>query len=223
MRFFWKKLYFALSSLKLVALVFFSACGAIDFQYQAPSSMMTPNSAAYLAMQAAESRLRLGSREFINSHLEQLFGTLTTGQRALILSQGPVVGGAEDFYEGLNRGNMDAAIIPVSVSAREAFRIRVCNSVVQTDVQVETALSRIYGVSGAALTALKQRRPETLRELATAYAAFFPGKSPDEDVLDSLKDLTIEANRNNPANAAINDAWRMLLLVLCLDPTWQIL
>jgi hypothetical protein len=205
--------------LGFAALALLGACAPENFNFDFSGFLKRPPHGE-TRTQDAEMTAKLVTKEQLLSVLESVFGTLSPGARDLALNNSAVLGGAEDYYERGSLAAMRASNSPISMSAREALRLRLCHQVARNDTHVREAVARLSGLSGGALTTKLAAGPDDV-DLTQAYQLFFPGDEPSEDVVTALRDIGEEAQVSIPMSGGLNEAWRFVLLTLCIDPAWQ--
>ncbi len=193
----------------------------------APTATPTPmpSIAPGTEITTSDSKIRLGDRKYIASTLTSVFGTSNEVQTVinnLILKQAGTFGGPRDLYDTNDIGNFEsdsqAAVLPVSTTTREAFRIRTCASLSSKDTAVKNAIAQVKGIaSGAAVNTSALQLPTT-SDAAIAYSMFYSARpSLPDNVSSSIKSLTDKAGSTDKL-----EGWRFLFYVLCIAPDWQI-
>jgi hypothetical protein len=245
---------------RALALLLLSGCTQASFHFNeagsagahranpAPTSMdPSPNSNAYGLSQNADSKLRLGDKVYVKSVLDEIFGpSAAAATTQFVDSQTAAFGGPCEVFNADNnrcdsaRANTQAAILPTSITTREAYRMRTCYTITSTDgvydgvqkktvsVMNSTAHPTVYAANQAlgrdAFGKTADLTPPTASDLAAAYALFFPTRTPPESVIHNLQAVADAARATYPApaNNPNLEAWRNVLLTLCLAPDWQI-
>jgi hypothetical protein len=203
----------------VLILVFVASCskGPLTFRNEENLSSTGPLDRGLLNI--AESRLRLAPRTFVATTLNDIFGTsIEATTQDLIGSRVGQFGGPcdpaipNDCQQG---GDSLAPMVPVANSARAALSTRACDKIASSDAAVTFAGAQ---ASTSGTTAITTRNPNQA-EIAAMYDLFFPGRTPNQEILTNLAAIATDA-RN--LNYSYIESWRFILLTLCLSPDWQI-
>ncbi len=176
----------------------------------------------------AEKNLRLADRVLIHSILIEIFGKSEQQLlREQVLYQNQAFGGPCDVYEqvrilGKTNGVLDpdtfcangrqdfsTQVIAKPNMHRYGYTAFVCNHLTQSKVAMHFALSKLFSKN-----AIKAPNPNNLLK---AYRLFNPEKNVDsKGLLASFKSADWDQK-------SIFDQWTEIFLVLCDDPSWQII
>jgi hypothetical protein len=164
-----------------------------------------------------ESRLRMGSRFYVASTLNEIFGTSAeTVTSSLVMPNINQFGGPCDPYienDCTEQSQSQAPQIPVTTSARAALTIRACERIVSADLAITTAIETVLGSLPAVLS---WPTPENTISL---FQLFYSDRIPAVEVQAALSGIVQAAQAQSLPPI---EAWRFLLFTLCSSPDWQI-
>lgn len=183
----------------------------------------TPPSEHYLARRSSDSKSRTRDRLLLSSTLMGIFGndpSVASATQNLITKSTPYFGRPCDTAAPL-AGSQDKGCPPGQYTqtpsymppsgASESLRIRACELISAQDVNIQFALDQISGSAGS----LPEINATTLQ---AAYELFHLGIELPEGAEDALQDLANQTAAEKTAGKL--EPWRMVLLTLCLDPSW---
>jgi hypothetical protein len=110
--------------------------------------------------------------------------------------------------------------LPASITS-EILRIRACEEVIAKDEAVTYAARLAESVGDSESISAELPVPDEPR-IAGAFELFHPGKVAPAEVISALKNLGDASSAATPDLPAL-EGWRLILLTLCLDPSWQLL
>lgn len=177
-----------------------------------------------LAGSASDAVLRSGSRKFVQTRLNDIFGGSATPHVNSLVSGnvghfgGPCDKYIFDFNGNQNYGNCptltdsQASLIGPGTPARVALTVRTCQRIVATDASV------VFAVTQAVGSDITGRMPSQ-GEIQSLYDLFYTGKMAPTKVLASLSTVGTTAQQKGYGTLG---AWRFILSTLCSSPDWQI-
>ena len=197
-----------------VAIAFSVACGSptgLNFRGETDLGSQVDSS----LLESSASRLRLGSRIYIATVLNDIFGAAAESTTvALVLNEPAYFGGPCDKYLGdcTEAGQSQFAITPVPTSPRAGLLIRACDKIVSNDTAVLNAVGQVRSDT------MPVPAP-TSSDLAGLFDLFNPGRAPTAQVLAGLEGIVAEVSSQSLAPL---EAWRFTLFSLCTSASWQI-
>lgn len=174
-----------------------------------------------------DSRLRMVARTQVASTLRQIFGS-DTAQSTIIdqlisVQFAGMGGGPCDPYASIPTiGSEDACTfgglsqlpaVPGYNSIRGALVTRACNLLTVNDPAILNAVA----LSNPSVNPRQVLPADT--DLVAVFSLFFPGQIPSEEILDAMRKIISSVKS---INGTALDAWRFVLLTLCMSPGWQI-
>ncbi len=171
--------------------------------------------------------VQLGHKHYVSAMLREVFASpqssagyvaaLDAHIRYWIDNKGSQFGAACNQYDSNGVGFCDNAVSNVNGPlrlddnlVRESFRIRACEEILHNDESVTAALSKIQRTSEA---------PDT-SSLEQATALFYRGEPPSGDFVETLRALDEDLVK---ANESMMNRWRMMFIMICESPDWQMI
>ena len=169
------------------------------------------------------SEIQMGSRSYVESVLLQVFdaeGTTAANYIQTDILQRVEFGGSCDFYATGEMANAKVqfpreqcfnsiGIVqpPNNNSMRYSLSTKVCEKLVADKDRLNAVRKKIYEnqIWGA----------PTDDKLLTAWRLFHQSTDTDANALTALKELKNVTSNNN------DEAWKLIILTLCLSPEWQ--
>lgn len=111
-----------------------------------------------------------------------------------------------------------ASLLPESTSIREGYRQRACYRAAAKDVAIYFAAAQAVG--SATYTAASQVPRPTIASIQSAFSMFYLIQKPSSEANQALLALSDKIIAEGKGNL---EAWRHVLLTLCLSTGWQIL
>jgi len=197
-----------------------------------PTPTATPGGTSY-GLEPSQAVPRLGSRDYVKSVLDQVFGPLAAsvtdpevffrisifGGVCDQMGQLPATGEGEDQCSGVDASKFSAPIIAPASPSRAGRNIQACNRLVfnSNDQIARYAITQATQLSD--LSYLNSNPIPTAAQIVAAYTMFNPGEpAPPQAAIDSLNLLAQVVQE--PAKPL--DPWRYVLLLLCYYPQWQV-
>lgn len=162
----------------------------------------------------AETQLRLASRSFVASTLNDVFGpSAATHVQTLVTNQISAFAGEPcDNYNATNCGDLtQLPVVATASTQRAALLIRACRRIVNDDRAVTFAAAQAGAGSPLATP--------TDSQIDAAFQLFYLGKPLPNDLHTELKGV-VQAAVQQGLNAT--DQWRFLWDLLCGTPYWQV-
>jgi hypothetical protein len=183
----------------------------------------TPPSEHYLPRRTSDSKLRTRDRALLSSTLISIFGsdpTVVAASQNLIVKSTQYFGRPCDTAVPLT-GSVDMGCPPGQFTqtpsylppsgASESLRIRACELITAQDVNIQFALDQFSGTPGT----IPEINGATLQ---SAFELFHLGRETPQEAIVALQDLAAATAQDKAATKL--DSWRMILLTLCIDPSW---
>lgn len=174
--------------------------------------------------ETAESQLTLGTRQYVVSSLDQIFGSTAQLITMPLIQAEPIFfgGPCDNFNPAIcpiqnERELSQLTVLPSAVTARSALVLRACDKIVSDDVAILYAVAQAKSVASITEAEVKD---VTDADVSLAYDLFYPGKKPSSSAAASLKDV---ATKGKALDGKSISGWRFLFLVLCMSPDWQII
>ena len=176
-----------------------------------------------------ETQIPIASKNITQDLLGQVFGVGTAQSvilQSVVATQYTGLGGTpcDPYVPGQcpgsdpnNVGTADAgtSLLPMNTAPtaiRMAYLQRACDRLSATDAAVSFAISQVTDESP-----LSYPEDDDLKEM---FDLFYTGQIPSADVISGLAGVVSAAqSQNYPAL----EAWRFVILTLCVSPGWQIL
>jgi predicted hotdog family 3-hydroxylacyl-ACP dehydratase len=165
----------------------------------------------------------MGGREYAESVLMDIFNAQGTAYESIItaetLTKGEFGGSCDPYaasdlststfefpreqcYSGVRM------VLPANANPmRFAYTTRVCERLIINTDAMNAVKSKIYGTAAWAL-------PDNAN-IKKAYKLFFPAEEPPVALLDEFRLRSIEAGTTAP------EAWKLIMLTLCVNPEWH--
>ncbi len=176
---------------------------------------------------AVVQRLRLTDRFYVVSVFTDIFGPKSKSVvDEYVFMQPNTFGGPCDFYEQVRisterygyadpdsrcPGGKHAANVTMFGTAnllRQGFVSRVCEDLSVKPETLKFALKKIF-------SAKPPQVPDN-QNLLTAFQLFNPERTPSNEVIEALKNI-------GPNEKNLQKRWSSIILVLCVDPSWQVI
>ena len=187
--------------------------------------------------------LRLGGRFYITSFLEDIFGKENISSSSqgdyrrvgsyypltveFFLSKRDIWGGPCDIYDmsendrgmleypirhcHFNSSSINTSMVVGPSVVRDAFRIRACEEIINLNASITHALDK---------AGLNPDSENTRENIKKVYSLFFPARPQSGDTFNAVIDSLAEVYNSSEDSF---EGWRFILLVLCYDPSWQII
>jgi hypothetical protein len=174
----------------------------------------------YGLQQTSLARPKIAERFLVAETLTMAFGPVATGAISqYVLKQGGSFGGPCDHYGevgknncGIFRSQSQLSLTPFSLTAREAWRMKACETITVQDAAITYAVTTALGFTTDTL-------PEAAH-IRAAYNLFYSGRKIPAEVSTAFQ-VMMQKLKEDPYTKM--DAWRTMLLTLCLSPGWQVL
>jgi len=167
--------------------------------------------------EGSNKKLRLVMGRYVNGLLNEIFGAVAQPiTKQFVDGKYAEFGGSCDRYGSVKDcpANLSqSAVIPSALTSRSSILTRACEKILQNDLAVTTALSKI-GINGTALPS------PNVTSIQAAYGLFYPGRTVNSG--DVTSKLLAISDRAKELSEPPMEAWRFLLLTLCLSPDWQL-
>lgn len=182
--------------------------------------------AAADTLNVAQVRPRLADRFYLESVLMDLFGPEARADvDRYVLEPDSIMGGPCDVYEQVKIGEkpedvadprtrcfsgkrgMTIPMVQKPNMVREGYILKVCTELSNKEATLKHFLKFSGVPEGAEAGAA---------EIALAFQAFHPGRTPSSTVGGALRKVASVAAKSN-------HSWAAVVKTLCMDPSWQIL
>lgn len=185
------------------------------------------------AINLFSSDLKLATKNYVASTLRQIFGDGSSHplqdqiiSKLIDAKYGSFGGGPCDPYAHTGCGLSsvpglstmgEAALpqVPAIATARMALTVRACDKLAATDDAIYFAVGLIQATGVTGSTAAKT--PPTDKQITQLYELFHPGATPSSTTAMDLSNIATKASLYGAM-----EAWRFVLLTLCLSPSWQV-
>ena len=169
--------------------------------------------------------LQIGDRSYVESVLLQVFDAKGTSAESYILSDiysRVEFGGACDIYSSADNGTTTSREFPKencytgvgivqpsnSNPMRFSLTTNVCERLVADSARMAVIRNKIF-------TDKQWRKPDDV-SVNKAWGLFFPTYSADSSIVRELKEL-------GELSGSDENAWKHIVLTMCISPAWQVL